>query len=453
MTTPIGLALRSRTAKLANSSRPIAADARPLAWWQRYASVGLLVLCLANVNGILHMFWGVDGAVSALMLAAAAAAVFPSGRVLLTSLGVVGGLFIAFIYCFVSIGTGVALLAGTTGTLWTWVRQCLTSIIVIVPCAQFAYMSARYGTTATLFRNLAILGLLNAVAVLTFGLWVEATHIASGTDAYFTTNRSSGLFVNANEAGHAVVAAVLLALTWMQLSGRRVWPLLMAATSVAAVIATFSRGAMLLLLAALAHMASRTRRLYAVFGAMTMCLLVALFLTAEQPAFVSDEQWARVLDVRALLTGSGRAMVDDGGRAALLEQGIQDWLLSPIVGNGLGAQRTLRNDTLGVHNTFVMVLGEAGLISGIAFVVFLGLYFLYAWRLPDGAARNFLIGYGVIVVGICLQSHSFLESRFHNALLGVSFGLITGTAPPNMATAVARSVARAQLSRSANATA
>ena len=103
---------------------------------------------------------------------------------------------------------------------------------------------------------------------------------------------------------------------------------------------------------------------------------------------------------------------------------------SPILGHGVGAmQRMSEGNGLGVHNTFLMVQGEVGIVGSFLLFLFLFKTFNRSLRIADPNIRRFVLAYLFVFLSMMFFEHGGLTNRNHNYYLGVVIAIIsiTGT--------------------------
>lgn len=233
--------------------------------------------------------------------------------------------------------------------------------------------------------------------------------------------RASGLFANPNEA--AVVALYALVMTAAFPAKRPFISLLQVVLAVAALVLTFSKNGMLMLMGLGALYLIQRRSLGLALAALSglASLYVLGWYVVEFDVFgFSDERRERIVDVMSLMSGEFNERTTTG-RTNLWQLGFAKIAQTFPWGSGLGQFHFLeggvRNNVdqwLGVHNTYLMVLGEAGLFPFVLLLAFLG-------RLLGGAIastnRTLLVGGALILLGDMVGVHGALVFRVHDVLL------------------------------------
>ena len=188
------------------------------------------------------------------------------------------------------------------------------------------------------------------------------------TNEFATVGRAAGFFINPNQAGAALVAGFTLSVSVVP----RRWRLAYLAAVAIGVGLTFSRGAILglvLVSLALAY-GRRTLSLRQIVGAWVVVGLLTwiawLVVSAElQDRFNIDPEVA--LDrVLWILDPSGRSDFSQAERFELLERGWEQFLASPLVGNGVGSTE-LWEARASTHNMYVTLASDFGLLGLFTF--------------------------------------------------------------------------------------
>ena len=109
---------------------------------------------------------------------------------------------------------------------------------------------------------------------------------------------------------------------------------------------------------------------------------------------------------------------------------------NPVIGAGYRTLVRMPEINLGCHNTFLRVFGEAGLFVGLLYVATV-LYILWqGYTCPVPEVRCLVVGFVLVFMASSMVSHSMLNYRLVNAMMGVCFGTLTA------ATVVTRQAAR-----------
>jgi O-antigen ligase len=216
--------------------------------------------------------------------------------------------------------------------------------------------------------------------------------------------RAAGLYVNANQAGSALILGIIVGVGLLQ-RYRVAFCLLV----FAGVLLTFSRGAILGWLVVAIILLLRgvltLRRL--VIGTLAFAGLVTAgsILLLERVGMPDELNVQNIQDRIEFFAAAGSA--DDPAlrsRVRVLNDGLEVFEASPLVGSGLGSSLS-KTEGAGVHNTYVRFLAEHGIV-GLAMLG--GLFFALLWR-TRGVAREIAIPLAGFLALWGVTSHNILE--------------------------------------------
>jgi O-antigen ligase len=259
---------------------------------------------------------------------------------------------------------------------------------------------------------------------------VDPDQIIQGVES---ADRASGLFENPNEA--AVIALYCIVLVAALPSSRVLVRLLQGGIAVTALIMTFSKTGMLVLLL-LTGFFILTRRSFAtlVFSALGIvaAFSVLWFVFDNDLLNLSIEQRERLSDVLNLAGGEFNTR-STTGRNVLIELGFDRISGSFPWGAGLGEFHAMEgglrknaggielNEWLGIHNTYLMILGEGGLVPLVMLVTFLASLLTRGMRAPH---RTIVFGFTIVLMADMLVGHHVLLLRFANVVIAVILALL-----------------------------
>jgi O-antigen ligase len=258
------------------------------------------------------------------------------------------------------------------------------------------------------------------------------TLLSQEIDPYFhhfegARDRAHGLFGNPDEA--SCVALYCIILIFVYPAKRPLVTTGQFVVAIAALAFTFSKTGILILLILYALYAASRRpppllqlALVALFG-LTFTLASALGI---RPNFdflaLTRDQERRVLDLFSLFQGNFNDETTTG-RTAVWHLGIARIWESLPWGNGLGrfhalegGWRGLDNKWLGIHDTYLMILGEAGLGPFVIFIAFLATMTARAVRSTHAPLATGLL---LVTLGDMLGSENVLGLRASNVVLAV----------------------------------
>jgi O-antigen ligase len=351
-------------------------------------------------------------------------------------LGGVGAAYFAFLAVYLLIGLTVGVMSSETTSLLTFqLYQLGASMVVIYSAAAAArHVLLAYSPRQALMP--VTFAALLAVGSVFVGLaWPQLYELLPRMADY----RHSGVFANPNEAGIMSAIAAAFAIASLRVARNKLLPIFLLLISGIASVLTFSRTAMVVFVAVLVSAPaatiiikgkskSSTRNWLTLLAVVLAAALFAWFLVRGFGLLgpLKRDQNRRLQSVRSILTGSGyeEALTN---RREVLRAGVRAWAESPLVGSGLGSALELdlgHGRRLGPHNTWLLVLAEAGIVPVLFLLAFCGVWLRAALRCPVPTVRSVALGFFVVFVLVMLTSHVTLNKRYINLPLGTVIGLL-----------------------------
>lgn len=399
---------------------------RPGLTTEDVAARALAAACALNLNGLVGMLFDVGQAVSLLILAGSVYLVLSCGRAAFSA---------HFVLLVLAIATYLILASvyfDPYATLHEPTKFYLAyagSILIIWAIAGYVAKVAAAGRERSFLAFLRNVLLVSAASVpaspLLYQVYVNVPPSA--------VNRLSGFFGNPNEAAIASLFGLVLALA----VPLRSWVLHTAALALtsAAVILTLSKTGMSCLVVIWSWYLVRRLKGALVFiapilGALLIWVIqdfdgLLLALVNDPTLNLDASQRGRILAVADILSGRIDNETSTGRTylwGLVLERA---WDHFPH-GSGLGSAHNIIGgvmgyaDWLGVHNAFLMFLGEAGpmpLVLLVASLIALARPILVSSRVTFAAQVFF-----VLLVDM-MATHGALATRYHNVMLALLFGL------------------------------
>ena len=390
----------------------------------------LCVLCLLGLNEVAFMWLGIERAFSPVMLVCCLVMLLGLLRVRFRdALGTMGVLLMAALASYVAIGTLVALAGGTdwrTDALW-YLQRYMSSILLILAVAVGGrIVMERTGGERTL---LVILGVLTgSCALMLASPWLLLVFPNAPPDGQF---RYFGPFLSPNEAGFAACIAIVLAFSCLRAGRFKLLAYGSLFVAVSALVGTFSRTALVTLpvVAVGGILVSRGAERWRFLTGMAVISLVGARTLADvNTGNLLEPQVARLGSLLRIVESLSVDDVTLAGRLTLWQLGTELALASPLYGYGLGRFHALEeawynNDghLLGVHNQYLTLWGEAGVVPLLLYVLFLvGMLRLGLRRGTDIALVSAAAGWTMVIVLNGMSSHTMLLSRASNFVLGLS---------------------------------
>jgi O-antigen ligase len=237
--------------------------------------------------------------------------------------------------------------------------------------------------------------------------------------------RGSGFYINANQAGQAVVALCITLWPFISNKYRNVLMLIM----IFGVIPTFSRSAIIFSIFAVLitiwfGRANAKQMLWVAFAAV---LLVFIGTALYDIAMNTDQFSTRDIEQRLDFFSTGGQAFDASAneRKYVAAVAYDMFAQSPFFGNGIGST-LLELRGRGVHNMYLVLLAEQGIIGLILFLIFLVLIFIRGFRFYRRGVNANVTDIGValmLMAGLIaffgLFSHTIFEDPFSLLLLSI----------------------------------
>jgi O-antigen ligase len=242
--------------------------------------------------------------------------------------------------------------------------------------------------------------------------------------------RMGGFFENPNEAG--VAACVALVLTLALPYRRALYQAIALLLVLVAVVLTLSKAAITAAIFVLAWRLVRQPRRGLVIVAMAALLVLPWLQDNSLLDGVADRlelnvnQRERLLGVGQIFGGKIDSHVTTG-RTDLWQIGLdRAWKSFPF-GSGLGSFHFIRGGIaegevwMGIHNTFLMFWGEAGVLPALLLIGGFAAMAIYAVMFARGGIELPML---IVIFMEMLGTHGALGLRHNNLVLGMTLGLL-----------------------------
>jgi O-antigen ligase len=383
------------------------------------AATSLIIAAGLNLNGFLALLTGQSQLVSVVFAVSAIVVVTVAKPYWTANIPIMA--FLIAITSYVIFGAFYSSM-NAQATQLSYIITYLASVLIVAAMAAYSLQltDRELRHFVRLTKNIF---LITSVAIL-FSPVINRVYLQL-TD---TPNRYSGFFSNPNEAGMAAAIALLLVLATGQNSRRSFW--IAIAVAVGACLSTLSRSAMIAAFIVSVIYAVGRKQWLLLVGLVILAILASLiisFVLASDNRLTSD-QISRLADILSLLGGNLNAATS-GSRIDLFQIGLGRVADIFPFGDGLGSFHFLFGGIrsadagywLGVHNTYLMILGESGAIPFFMFL-FANLAWLVAIIRRGGLFID--LGYFVILQVNFLTAHDTMGLRFEDVMLGLMLGTL-----------------------------
>ncbi len=334
----------------------------------------------------------------------------------ISNIGDIFGLFLLFFAIFL-FGSTIPALAGHNIDLDRLRQYAITVIFV-----SGVYFWAATLSDAALVTVLRIAKGMLLIASLTT---IFSTQLAGFFQYDLGPERAFGFFGQPNNAAFAALYCLVLVVAYPARS--LLLTLAQGSIAVAAMIMTFSRAGILifLLLCLLFLLYRPSKGAIALFLIGMILFIPALWSVFEYDLFdLSGLQRRRLADILDLLIGQTDVQ-NTGKRVELWEIGVDRIAKVFPLGAGIGQFHYMEYSHrggptgsiwLGVHNAYLMILGEAGLP---AFIAFLAFWATIIWKSVKSEFGVFALGATAIFLSSMVSTHGILVQRAPDVMLAL----------------------------------
>lgn len=240
--------------------------------------------------------------------------------------------------------------------------------------------------------------------------------------------RFRGFHFNPGNAGMIGCATFALALSFLSKPGERLFGYLGLIIGLLTVIGSLSKTGIAALIAIFFFVlvfSGKKRRFPVIIFIGFLAILFAVAVDIVEQ--ISELERLRQV---TLLFGEGTGNVITTGRMDLWSLGLRRALESPIYGHGLGTlwkmdvgafAKSYGGDTrMGVHNSYIMVFGEAGFLPLLLYLMHAFSLVRLWWTVPNSVARCMVIGWTITFFSFAFTSNYVFDSW----ILGFICGLV-----------------------------
>jgi O-antigen ligase len=319
------------------------------------------------------------------------------------------------------------------------IRSFIYNYVIAFICYKFTLFSAQRGELKRLLDGVLILFIISdLLTIFAIPLGFYTLQFAN-VPIVMPLDRMAGVYLNPNVAGLAGNITMSLGLSLLFRNegaiGRALLGFLGISIGFIAVAASVSKTAIIIAILSLLlsifvyfftykRMTPATRRLGNVFFGLLIygVIQIGVYLSV----FFSDllpSQQRRIEQIGLILTGRADKS-DTSNRADLANLGLEKITDRPILGSGLGSfmhfldagSRT--GDDVGIHNIYLCVWGEGGLLPFILFILFWAVAAWQALNIPIPWLRMSALASWLMLFIAGLTNHDVLEMNLFGAMIG-----------------------------------
>ncbi len=402
--------------------------------------LSLIIFC--NLNGIITLLFGITAPLSILILIFSLTIIainYISPEPIRVDNNLVFIIVIFFLYLTISTCSLLwdsSMLSERTSIVELY-RSYLSSLIII-SAFYFGigtyYKSSKKIFSTSFFTPFFVVTLLFVL----FGGEIGIYENIVGKHQAFGEERSSGLFGNPNEAGVFANYALVIFLASFASSKHRLFYLGLCVLAFAAAVVSFSKAALIISVLIILFFLFRSIAWFKFNSkGLNRYLFLTLFLIFSSVFYIvvnfsgfyenlTRNQKIRVVGTLALMKGEINQYTTSS-RTIVYEHGWSLIKKRPIIGNGFGSFHRFNSGKarFGVHNTFLLIIGESGFLPLLLFLIFFMTLF-FKGMLLDHLGIGFFIS-GIVIVflaNMCGTGHHALDERTSNALIGIIIGIL-----------------------------
>lgn len=326
------------------------------------------------------------------------------------------------------------------------IRTILYNMIIVFVTYRFVQLYLNVGLGQRILQLTFIVSIIGGVLTLYSGLFglypVEIRSYLDNTNTLIE-ERLSGIYLNPNLAGFA--ATIGLVVSFSLLYGKSVFikilGLLGVIFSYVISAATFSKTSILqsLLITGLFIMVTvfnwtsiNTKVRRHILGVTAIILILLVQSVAYIYTSIDElmpEQQDRVRQIETLLTSGKLNSEITTSRSDAFDDGVDQIAEHTFIGNGFGSFRQLKNaservgEKLGIHNSFLLVLGEAGVLVFFLYIVMHVLLLVGILKIQTVQLKFFGIALFVATAVYNTTNHEVFDNPIQAVILGVLLAL------------------------------
>lgn len=319
---------------------------------------------------------------------------------------------------------------------WTYILRVMLQTTLVMFASYkyvlFSHSQGRMHKYINLLIGIAVFGALITILSPFLGFY-RPGFFQAGYKNTSSLTRPAGFYMNPNSAGyHAVVTLLLVVSVLFRTKSSRILVFLMIIIAFLSAFITLSKGAILMSLIVLVsyfgmgtmffnRLKSQSRRSLIIVGSLIVGSLAwfVVFLMTQFNQLGAFEQ-SRLTQIMDLLGGKLNTETTTN-RSDLAAVGLQWISESPILGWGFGAFHYIRygGDT-GIHNMFLMLIGESGIVPFLLFIVFFVFSIYKSFRIKNMEYRFLSLTFLLFTLFFANGNHNL----FDNYEVGFLFGFI-----------------------------
>lgn len=376
----------------------------------------LILLIIFNINGIIHIFFDVSGALRYLYLLLVGFLILTSSNILLYNIFSRSRYIVIFLLCYLVFGT-IGTIMNDNWEDWTinilpWVISLLVSYTIAAFLAS-EIVSGNFNYWMNIIFISTVIAGSSGIIFSVLGINQYGNYIT-----YY--ERAAGIFANPNELGFVANMSLVFLLYSMHKQSKFFYIILVLVATYGSYL-TYSKGSIITTVVIwlnyfimfLVNKTNGKSKVYLYLIASFIFIVLAFNLKVlNDNSELTIEQNRRIYHILDIFSGN---ITDEAtsGRIDIFEYGFDKILDNPFIGYGIGTFAVLDNRSHGIHNAFLMVLGESGIISFLILVSILLILLISPWLRWFNRGEKYLISSMFIVIVIYMMgTHGVFHSKF-----------------------------------------
>ena len=394
----------------------------------------LCLLLFLNANGIIYLLFGVTNVASPLIILCCLALLY-YGKFKYSDFTHTATVFLLFIISILTVGTlsGIFNFGYTNfhfGFLKIAYREYITGLLIFI----VFFLVVRQKDPEERVSQLLFIYYLFLVAT-TFGLLEPFIGLRSFYNTWLDQSRTLGLFANPNETGMQANFTLALGLGLFLRGRLKLW--LAAPASLIAVLtsmSTFSKMAIItsvliiiffLFYNLFGTFSQKKVLMNRYFKMVGLFIAISIFIIVPRTeAYIEDMSHGQKRRLNSLLELVLKGKVNNettSYRGETFEEAFHLIKQKPLFGYGIHtfsmAGMFKHRTDIGVHNTYLKIIGEAGIFVFLLFMWFLWLYFLSSIKQWNAEWAFISLAVLLVFLSFCMSSHNLLNQKVTIGLL------------------------------------
>lgn len=343
--------------------------------------VVLIVSIISGINDYVSYALNVDAALSIIILGISLSVIFLCALYF-------GGFFrsnesrvFLIVFCGFLVLAAISTVMNSSNHEFSWgFRYYLPSLIIYFSGFFGFRFFTKFGNWLSLINVFRFALLINVLTIVISFFFNYDWLVVRG-------DRASGINLNANSAGFVAVISFCFELFHLA-KGNYKWGILFISLVLIGLFVTFSKSAFIMAIGVMflyiTHLKRQSNgfRYFARLGVFSLILFLGFTLFSGLFENLSAIQSQRINELTAFLSGEVSAETTTN-RSDLFNIGWNKIQKSPLIGLGFKEMSVLGHNINGVHNQYLLLWGEGGVVSMLLYLFLIFYFYKKAGKLPN----------------------------------------------------------------------